>query len=219
MIANRESASILEGFCEAWLRLFGPPETGLSDQEGGLIPDDIGQWFSNKGIQFEFRARNQHCSICSMVERHNELLRRQLPVTEDQANTEGLGTSFRMLLAESLFAKNALFQVGNSTPCEALFGRVPPLLAVTSEETGEPLTDRDAARLRQIAINSMIQATAEQKAKLAATTKTRRAGELLGLKCGDWWISSESQQPKTCMAGVDQPRWSTSPAFRMGWCM
>lgn len=108
VIANRESASILEGFCEAWLRLFGPPETVLSDQEGGSIPDDIGQWFSNKGIQFEFRARNQHCS---MVERHNELLRRQLPVTEDQANTEGLGTSFRMLLAESLFAKNALFKL------------------------------------------------------------------------------------------------------------
>lgn len=108
VIANRESASILEGFCEAWLRLFGPPETGLSDQEGGLIPDDIGQWFSNKGIQFEFRARNQHSS---MVERHNELLRRQLHVTEDQANTESLGTSFRMLLAESLFAKNALFKL------------------------------------------------------------------------------------------------------------
>ena len=108
VIANRESASILEGFCEAWLRLFGPPETVLSDQEGGLIPDDIGQWFSNKGIQFEFRARNQHSS---MVERHNELLRRQLHVTEDQANTESLGTSFRMLLAESLFAKNALFKL------------------------------------------------------------------------------------------------------------
>jgi len=65
---NCESASILDGFCEAWLRMSERPETVLPDQEGGLIPDDIGQWFANKGIQFEFRARNQHCS---MVERHN----------------------------------------------------------------------------------------------------------------------------------------------------
>ena len=199
LIPDRKSESILEGFCEAWLRMFGPPETVLSDQEGGVIPEDIGQWFANKGIQLVFRARNQHCA---MIERHNELLRKQLHVTEDQSTTEGLRVSFRTLLAEAVFAKNALFQVGNFTPYEALFGRVPPLLAVASEETGDPLTDRDASRLRQIAINSMIQATAEQKAKIAATTKTRRAGELLELKCGD--LVDFYRKPPT----KDQHGWS-----------
>ena len=182
ILPNRESSSILSGFCSSWLRIYGPPQHVLSDQEGGLVRDEVAEWFSNKGIQLSFRAKSQHCT---MVERHNEILRRQLHLIEDQTNSEGFAASFDMILSEAVFAKNALFQVGNASPYQALFGRVPPLLSVMSEESGENITDRESSRLRQIAISTMIQATAEQKAKIASQTKTRRAGELLELDLND----------------------------------
>ena len=68
-----------------------------------------------------------------MVERHNEILRRQLHLLEDQSNAEGLAVTFSTVLAEAVFAKNAMFQLGNATPYEAIFGRHPPLMATVSE--------------------------------------------------------------------------------------
>eukprot|EP00434_Breviolum_minutum_P026800 symbB.v1.2.023686.t2/scaffold2188.1/size86315/1 len=182
ILPNRESSSILAGFCNSWLRIYGPPQHVLTDQEGGLVRDEVAEWFANKGIQLSFRAKSQHCT---MVERHNDILRRQLHLIEDQTTSEGFAASFDMILSEAVFAKNALFQVGNSSPYQALFGRVPPLLSVMSEESEEPMTDTESARLRQIAISTMIQATAEMKAKIASQTKTRRAGELLELELND----------------------------------
>ena len=181
-LSNREPSSIVDGFAACWLRLFGPPAVVLSDQEGGLMSDLAGEWFDKRGIQLLFRAREQHCG---MVERHNEILRRQLHVLEDQSNAEGLAIPFTTILSEAVFAKNAMFQCGNATPYEAVFGRTPPLLATIGEESGEGITDRDAARIRQLAVNSMLQATADQKTRLADRSKTRRAGELLELRIGD----------------------------------
>ncbi|CAL1165400.1 unnamed protein product [Cladocopium goreaui] len=155
--------------CRHWQRpgpkLFGPPTNILSDQEGGLITDLVGDWMDRRGIQVCFRARGQHCG---MVERHNEILRRQLHLLEDQSNAEGLAVTFSTVLAEAVFAKNAMFQLGNATPYEAIFGRHPPLMATVSEESGEGISDRDAYTIRRLAISSMIQATADSKARQVA---------------------------------------------------
>ena len=182
MLPNREPSSIVDGFAACWLRLFGPPATVLSDQEGGLISDLACEWFDRRGIQLTLRAREQHAG---MVERHHEILRRQLHLLEGQASSEGLAVPFTAVLAEAVFAKNAMFQCGNVSPYEAVFGRPPPLLATVGEESGEGISDRDAARIRHLAVSSMIQATADQKARIADSTKTRRAGELLDLHIGD----------------------------------
>ena len=182
VLSDRHTTSLLEGFSIIWLRLFGPPSNVLSDQEGGLTGDEAGRWFDAKGIQLHLHAREQHCG---MIERHNEILRRQLHLIEDQTTAEGLPATFDMILSEALFAKNALFQCGGASPYEAVFGRTPPLLTTVSEESGEAPSDREVVRIRQIAIGSMIQATSDSKARIAYDSKTRRAGELLELKCGD----------------------------------
>eukprot|EP00435_Cladocopium_sp_Y103_P051132 s594_g15.t1 len=182
LLPNREPSSIIDGFANCWVRLFGPPTCILSDQEGGLITDLVGDWMDRRGIQVNFRARGQHCGL---VERHNEILRRQLHLLEDQSTAEGFAVSFATVLAEAVFAKNAMFQLGNATPYEAIFGRHPPLMATVSEETGEGVSDRDAYTIRRLAISSMIQATADTKTRIAEASKTRRSGELLDLKLGD----------------------------------
>jgi hypothetical protein len=182
ILPDREPASILDGFAKCWIRIFGCPVTILCDQEGGVISDLAAEWFERRGINVVFRAREQHCGL---VERHNQILRNQLHLLDDQSNSEGLAVPFSTILSESVFAKNALFKCGNASPYEALFGRVPPLLAVVGHESGEALTDRDAARVRHLAIGCMIQATADQKARTADGTKTRRAGQLLEMRTGD----------------------------------
>ena len=45
--------------------------------------------------------------------------------------------------------------------------------------------DRDASRMRELAVQSIVEATAQQRASLAERTKTRPAGELLELQTGD----------------------------------
>jgi len=182
ILPNKETHSILEGFATCWLRLYGPPTNVLSDREGGLANDLAAEWFEKKGIKLNLRAKEQHCGL---VERHNEILRRQLHLVDNQVTLEGLPASFAMILAESIFAKNALYQCGNASPYEALFGRTPKLLTTITEETGEDVSDRDASRIRHVAISSMIQASASQKAKIANESKTRRSGELLELQLGD----------------------------------
>ena len=58
-------------------------------------------------------------------------------------------------------------------------------MPTVGEESGVGVSDRDAYAIRRLAISSMIQATADTKARIAEASKTRRSGELLELKLGD----------------------------------
>ena len=139
LLPNREYSSIIDGFAACWLRLFGPPALVLSDQEGALVSDLISDWMDRRGIQVNFRARGEHCG---MVERHKNILRRQLHLLEDQANSEGFAVPFTTVLSVAVFAKNAMFQLGNATPYETIFGRHPPLMATVGEESADGVSDR-----------------------------------------------------------------------------
>ena len=53
---------------------------------------------------------------------------------DQQATRDGLRVSFTQVLNEAVFSKNVLLQYGGYSPYEALFGRTPPLLDVTTAE-------------------------------------------------------------------------------------
>ena len=81
--------------------------------------------------------------------------------------------------------QSALLNRLEFTPYEAVYGRVPLLVTVASHRSPDAVDDRDADRLRHLALQSMLQATAEAKARRAEQAKTRRSGELLQLGPGD----------------------------------
>ena len=164
VIPSREFDAIMTGMELIWFRQYGFPQELVSDREGALDTDAAAGELEKRHVKLTLRARYQHAGI---VERHNELLRRQIHYIDAQATADGVRTDFPGILAEALFAKNALFTCGGFSPYEALFGRTPGLLNV------------------QIAVQSMIQATAEERARRADTHKSRRAGELLDLQVGD----------------------------------
>ncbi|CAE7261221.1 pol [Symbiodinium sp. KB8] len=181
-IASKHLDNVVEGVMSHWVGMFGPPNRITSDQEGAFQSPEAAALLESRGIKLHLLAKEQHASI---VERHHAILRRQLHVLEEQSTAEGLRISFDAILGEAVYAKNALFAVGGASPFEAVFGRTPPLLGVVDAEIGDSPDDRDSDRVRQIAIQSMIQATAESKMKRADRGKSRMPGELLDLQVGD----------------------------------
>ena len=167
----------------------------ISDQEGGLN-EHAAAVLEQFQIELNLKAKGQHAA---MIERHNELLRRQI----QQATNDGLRVSFIQILNEALFAKNVLLQYGGFSPYEsyeALFGRTPPLLdAMPIEDDRET---ENPAKLRSLAVQSMLQAAAEDRIRRANATKSRPAGELKDLHLGDLvdiWRPTLSK---------DVPRWN-----------
>ena len=125
----------------------------------------------------------------STVERHHAILRDQLHKLDSQLRSEGREIKFSVLLAESLFAKNCLLGVGGATPYQGLFGRTPsllpdPLQAVTaSEELDED--SQNVQRVRELAIQTMVESTAQARLRRANKSHSRLPGESLELKTGD----------------------------------
>ena len=181
-VESKHLDCIIEGIMSHWVALFGPPNQLTSDQEGALSSPEAAALLEARGIKLHLLAKEQHATT---VERHHAILRRQLHVLDEQATAEGLRVSFESLLGEAVFAKNALFSVGGASPFEAVFGRTPPLLGVVNAESGDSPDDRDCDRVRQLAINTIVQATAENKLRRADRGKSRMPGELLDLKVGD----------------------------------
>ena len=182
VIPTKETDDILSALQKFWIGLYGPPSKIVADQEGGWSSPDAAAWLSAREIELIPKAKYAHANV---VERHQEILRRQVHLLKDQTLSDGVRISFDLILAESVFAKNALFRVGNMTPYQALYGRVPPLYDVLTAESGQSVSDANADVLRSRAIQAMIQATAEAKLLRAGRTKTRPSGELLELAVGD----------------------------------
>ena len=113
-------------------------------------------WLEQRGIKLVLRAKGQHATL---VERHHALLRKQLRVLDDQATAAGRKVDFSFILAESVLSKNCLLSIKGRSPYEALYGRVPPLLNTQGVETDKE-DDRDSSRLRELALQAMVEATA-----------------------------------------------------------
>ena len=101
---------------------------------------------------------------------------------------------FEVIVAECLLAKNVMLTVAGHTPYRAIYGRDPPMLAEfepTSETQlddtsgGIPGYSRHTMRLREVAMQSMTQASAQQRLERALKSKTRVAIQQLELQSGD----------------------------------
>lgn len=183
LVENKLSETLINAMDKLWFRVFGSPQELVGDREGGIAePIASARFLELRGIKLTLKARGQHAFL---IERHNEILRQQIHKCDEQATADGLRVDMENILNESLFAKNSLLVLGGYTPYEALYGRTPPIVNVMDAEREDPQHEEDSFRLRMIAVNSMIQATALAKAQRAENSKTRISGELLELKPGD----------------------------------
>ena len=183
LVEDKLGETLLNAMDKLWFRVYGSPQELVGDRESGVAAGITGARFLEvRGIKLNLKARGQHAFL---IERHNEILRQQLHRCDEQSTADGLRVGMENILSESLFAKNCLLVQGGYSPYEALFGRCPPLLNVRDLERDDPQEEEDSFRLRMIAVQSMIEATARAKAQRAERSNTRVSGELLDLKVGD----------------------------------
>ena len=182
VVKDKETDTLLTALQQSWFKHFGPPRVLIVDQEGGLTGPSAAAWLEAREVELKPRAKGLHADI---VERHHAILRRQCHLLDSNATSKGLNASFSAIMSEATFGKNVLFNIGGASPYECVYGRVPPLITVSNHQAPEEVDDRDSDRLRHLALQSMMQAMSESKARRAEQTKTRRSGELLQLEPGD----------------------------------
>ena len=100
--------------------------------------------------------------------------------TEEQLVREGVEVSFTSLLADSVFAGNAMTFVGGVSPYNALYGRQPRMLPDLQmpgdDDHGETLDGRRERRVREVALQNMIGATSLARVGRALGTRTTPSG-------------------------------------------
>jgi len=93
---------------------------------------------------------------------------------------------FEFILSESIFCCNALLAIRNSTPYNAVYGRVPNILPSIDQiaepnHAQEPLPGliRDSHRLREISVQAMVEGSATARLGRAMNTRTTMAAQHL----------------------------------------
>ena len=99
-----------------------------------------------------------------------------------------------MIVAECFLAKNIMVTVAGQTPYRALYGRDPPALSEFEPTSETQLDDqsavapghsRDFLRVRGVAIQAMVQQTAQMRLERALASKTRLSTEQHDIQPGD----------------------------------
>ena len=190
LLPNRTATAIIQAISADWLRMHSPMRLLVADQESALQSGEFTQWRDHHRIEMRSKEPGSHANV---VERHHDLLRRILHVTENQLEEQGVPAPFDAILCESVFAKNAMLTVAGATPFQAVLGRAPPILAefepqssILHEDGGlDCIPARGVSRIREQALQAIIQETARQRLRRAAEANTRRTTESLALVMGD----------------------------------
>ena len=183
-IKDKSTAAILQGL-DLWLSTFGPPQVLIFDGEKGLDDEESNMYFEIKGITKRTAAPAQHTRI---VDRRTQVLRDCMHKIFSQLGEEGIAAPLSRVLSEAVYATNALTTVNGHSPFTAVLGRVPPLLpdaVIVADDTEGAPSSAHTHRLREIALQSIIEGTAQDRIKRALKTPTRMAGEELALDVGD----------------------------------
>ena len=182
-IADRSSETVISAITNSWVMYFGAPKTLISDREGAVLSDELSIWAERRNIDVKPRPRDAHATI---VERHHQLLREQFLKMRSACQLENLPLPFASLLSEAVYAKNALISVGGFSPFQAVLGIHPQFLSELEGAGQSALTDdaggilgasRHSVRLREIALEAMINSTAKMRLQRAEQSKTRIAGQ------------------------------------------
>ena len=167
-VASKTEQCLMDALYTQWIGIHGPMENFVIDGESALNTDAAKARFKADGINLKTRAPGQHARF---AERHGAFLRAVLHIMTEQMKREGIELSPRVMVMSAFFALNALTTVGTKTPYQALYGRQPAMLPpIEGESIHDGADGRNEQRIRHIAINSMVQASA-----IAQTTRATKS--------------------------------------------
>lgn len=221
VIENKTEQVLLDSIHSIWIAVFGPMQELYFDGESGLTTDYAKAHLKRLGVDLKIRAPGQHAQY---AERHGALLRIVMHLTEDQCKREGIPITMKMLVTQSLFVLNAMTTVGDSSPYNAVLGRQPAILppladSTTADGAGDSADGRREARIREIAINSMTQASAMARVNRASSARTTSStqGKYQPGDLVDYWRKLEGKDTSPWHGPVPVIRDSPSERHPQAW--
>ena len=91
-LANKLTATILRSLIYLWLRLWGPMEHLMTDQEGGLMAAEANAFFDNFEIK-RVVVGTEGSTTKGLVERHIQITKLSMLRFRKNANEQGLGVT------------------------------------------------------------------------------------------------------------------------------
>ena len=97
------------------------------------------------------------------------------------------------ILAECIYSKNVMLQIHGKSPYQAVIGRTPPALQEVEKQSLSAVADASggkaslhATRVRELALQAIVEGTAQDRIQRAASTQTRAAAETMKLEVGQF---------------------------------
>ena len=166
-----------------WVAIFGPFKFLVIDGEKGIMSKDGVEYLRRKGITVRPRAPGQHART---VERRGAILRHAMHTAEEQLCREGIPITFKQLLAEATFAGNALVHYNGATPYHCRFGTQPAMLPdLTAPPDASEGLGRYIQRIREVALQKVIENTAQSRINRALRSNTTVPGEVMDYQPGE----------------------------------
>ena len=109
----------------------------------------------------------------------------RLHTTDSQLVREGVIVTFHQLLAECVFAGNALVSHSGATPYHARFGTTPAVLPDPWQIPDDAGGGRDVQRVREVALQKIVESTANARIGRALRGVTSTPGEALDYREND----------------------------------
>ena len=187
-ILEKTTEVLLDAIDTAWVSIFGPMKVLTVDGELGLDNESSTWYFQVRGIEKRTTAVNQHPRI---ADRRVQILRGSIHKIMTQLNQDGIAMPFKRILAEATFVINAVSNTSGVSPYVAVMGRAPALMpelgprAAINDDRDQACPIVGAARVRELAIQTITEETARQRLRTALKTPTRPSGEEMEFKVGD----------------------------------
>jgi len=170
ILPGRSAKEICDTISKAWITYFGPPGLIVSDRESGLVSEFASGWAERVGTSLKLRASGMHAT---MVERHHQVLRDMIHKVSSQMESEAHPVDLSEIVAAATTAKNSLSNIGGASPYQSVLGRTPQLLADLDTPTVSQLSG-DHQRMRELAVEAMVEATAKSRAARALAHTARQ---------------------------------------------
>ena len=177
-LPNKEAGSIVKALVNLWLRVFGPPQSIVSDQEGGLCSHLATRLLDSMGITRVLVGQGG-ATTKAVVERHIALCKYTMLKLESSARKDGLEVSHSEICQESCMSQNLLLDFNGATPQQAVIGTHRDYTSIENQNldsiTGSLQQRPDAVeslvRLRMLAKQAILQGIVEDRFTQASKIK------------------------------------------------
>ena len=217
---GRAPKELLSTLMRSWIRYFGPMQTMVLDQDGGLVSELASRTCDGMNIKRRYAGTDDN-TMTGLVERWVQLARVCAMKIKRASALQGFEVHDLDIAQEAATVSNSMVSYRGQTASQVVLGFAPndycDLEAATLDSARGAVAscpDRfgAAVRMRLLAKSEMARATIEHRIARANRTRVQRHGPDKGRKAGDSVDSTYTEflNRRTSRAGVDRQSWSRS---------